>query len=898
MARRLMASAVLAAALALAAVAAPTAQATIPTPESVIGWAPCADYKLATYEAISEYFRKLDAASDRMQLFEIGKTAEGRTQILTVISSEDNLRNLTKYKQIARMLALNRDENGTPLTDERARRLARDGKAIMWVDFGLHATEVAHSQTAPWMAWKAVTEETDEMQEIRDKVIFVLVPNLNPDGGTLVANWYTKHLGKPWEMQLPELYQKYVGHDNNRDWFMFNQPESKNIAKQLYEEYFPQIVYNQHQTAPFPARIFVPPFEDPANFNIPPLVMRGINTVGDAITRRLDQEGKVGAISRVSFDTWWNGGMRTAPYFHNMVGILTETGHATATPADYDPARFPRRFSNGESTLEPSTYYPSPYKGGHWTLRNSCEYMITGSMAVLDIGAKRREEWLYDSYQMARDAMKAGQNENYVIPAEQWDPQAAVRMVNVLRMGGVEIERATAPFTAGGTQYAAGSFIIRGAQPYLPYVRDLLNPQVYPDRRLFPDGPPEPPYDISGWTLSMQMGVDVDKLTSGEIAAETERVATATYAAGSVSGTAKIAYALDPRSNESFIAVNRLLKAGDAVYRSTGAIDAGGRNWPAGTFLVTAGQGTHARVDQAARSLGLQVAALDTNPSGEMVRVKTPRVGLYNAWGGNMDEGWTRWILEQYEFPYATIRDKDIRAGGLRAKFDVILLPDASYESMVSGLAPGSMPEEYVGGMTPRGVQNLLQFTSDGGTLVAQDGAGELPLTIMGLPIRNSVANLRNNEFYIPGTLLRMNVNTTNPIAWGMPAEVAAFFTHSPVFEVGRPRGRAGDARVAEPAAPVGINIVGTYPAKDVLMSGWLMGERYLHGKAGVIEASVDKGRVVLLGFRVQHRGQPHATFKLLFNSIYLGASEKAALGQRQTEATLEGKRPKVKGQS
>jgi hypothetical protein len=888
MLRRLMVSGVLAAALALTAITALTAQTPVPTPESVIGFAPCSDYKLATYEVIADYFRKLDAASDRMQLFEVGKTAEGRTQILTVISSEANLRDLSKYKQIARMLALNRDENNRPLSDERARQLAREGKAVIWIDFGLHATEVAHSQTAPWMAWKAVTEETEEMKEIRDKVIFVLVPNLNPDGGTLVANWYTKNLGKPWEMQLPELYQKYVGHDNNRDWFMFNQPESKNIAKQLYEEYFPQIVYNQHQTAPFPARIFVPPFEDPSNFNIPPLVMRGINTVGDAITRRLDQEGKVGAISRVNFDTWWNGGMRTAPYFHNMVGILTETAHATATPADYDPARFPKRFSNGESTLEPSTYYPSPYKGGHWVFKNSCEYMITGSMAVLDIGAKRRQEWLYDIYQMARDAMKAGANETYVIPAEQWDPQAAVRMVNVLRIGGVDIERATASFSANGKQYAAGSFLIRGAQAWSPYVRDLLNPQVYPDRRLFPDGPPEPPYDISGWTLNMQMGVAVDRITSGPVTAQAEKVTAAVYAPGAVSATAKAAYALDPRTNESFIAINRLLKGGDIVYRATGPVEIGGKSWPAGTFLVSAGQGTHARVEQAAKALGLQIAALDSNPAGEMMRVKAPRVGLYNAWGGNMDEGWTRWVLEQYEFPYTTVRDKDLRAGNLRARFDVILLPDSTYESMVSGLAPGSMPDEYVGGMTPRGVTNLLQFTSDGGTLVAQDGASELPLTIMGLPVRNSVASLRNNEFYIPGTLLRLTVNNTNPVAWGMPTEVAAFFTHSPVFEVGRRRNRFDDSGDSSAAKPAGVNVVATYPSKDVLMSGWLMGERYLFNKAAIVEAAIDKGRVVLLGFRVQHRGQPHATFKLLFNSIYLGASEKAAMGQRQTDAARQ----------
>jgi len=889
MLKRLITPAVLAAVLAAAAVAATAQTATapvpVPTPESVIGWAPCADHKLATYETISAYIRKLDAASDRMQLFEIGQTAEGRTQILTVISSEENLRNLAKYKQIARSLALNRDENGRPLSDERARQLAREGKAVVWIDFGLHATEVAHSQTAPWMAYKAVSEETDEMRAIRDKVIFVLVPNMNPDGGTLVANWYMKHLGTPWEMQLPELYQKYVGHDNNRDWFMFNQPESRNIAKQLYEEYFPQIVYNQHQTAPYPARIFVPPFEDPANFNIPPLVMRGINTVGDAITRRLDQEGKVGAISRVSFDTWWNGGMRTAPYFHNMVGILTETAHASATPADNDPARFPKRFSNGESTTEPSTYYPSPYKGGRWHLRQSCEYMITASMAVLDIGAKRKDEWLYDVYQMARDAMKAGANETYIVPAEQWDANAAVRMVNVLRIGGVEVERATAPFSANGKQYGAGSFIIRGAQPWAPYVRDLLNPQVYPDRRLYPDGPPEPPYDVSGWTLNMQMGVAVDKITSGPVAAQTETVAVAAMPPGAVTGVAKAAYALDPRTNEAFIAVNRLLKAGDTVYRAVSPIDAGGAPWPAGAFLIAAGPGTHARVEQAARTLGLRVVALDANPAGEIVRIKPPRVALYNAWGGNMDEGWTRWVLEQYEFPYTTLRDKDIRAGGLRTKFDVILLPDATYEQMLTGLAPGTMPEEYVGGMTARGVHNLLQFASEGGTLVAQDSAAELPLTILGLPVRNSVASLRDNEFYIPGALLRLNVTNTHPVAWGMPDQVAAFFTHSPVFDVGRRRRRDEDTREPSPSAPAGLSVVARYPARDVLMSGWLLGEQHLHNKAAVIEAPVDKGRVVLLGFRVQHRGQPHATFKLLFNSILLGASEKAALGARQTES-------------
>lgn len=875
-----------------------SAQAAVPTPESVIGFAPCADYKLATYEQIADYFKRLDAASDRIEVSEIGKTAEGRTQLMAVISSEANMKQLARYKEIARTLAMARPSTGSgrpelvegrdadrPLTDDQARALARDGKAIVWIDFGLHSTEVAHGQTAPLMAHKAVTDESDEMKAIRDNVIFILIPNMNPDGTTLVANWYMKHVGTPFERSSPpELYHKYVGHDDNRDWFMFNQPESQNSARQLYVEWFPQIVYNQHQTAPFPARIFVPPFKDPMNPQIPPLVMRGINTVGDAMTRRLDQEGKRGAISRLSFDTWWNGGMRTAPYFHNMVGILTETGHASATPATYDPKTFPKTFSNGVPTLEPTTYYPSPFMGGEWHLRNSCDYMVSASMAVLDIGAKRRMEWLYDIYQMGRDAIKAGALEHYIVPAEQWDPGAAVKMINVLRIGGVEVARATAPFSAGGKQYAAGSFVIRGAQPFLPYLRDLLNPQVYPDQRLYPGGPPERPYDITGWTLSYQMGVKVDKV-NGPLNAALEPVATAPPPAGSVAGQAKFAYAIDPRANDAFIAVNRLLKASDTVYRALGAVRVGSGEWPAGTFLVSAAAGTHARVEQAAKALGLSVGALDEAPPVDVLRVRAPRIAVYHGWGGNMDEGWTRWLLEQFEFPYVNIWDKDVRAGNLRAKFDVVLLPDATYDSMLSGLAPGTMPAEYTGGMTPRGVANLYAFAAEGGTLVAMDSASELPLTTFGLPVRSVVENLRDSEFYIPGTLLRLKVDNTNPVAFGMPEETAAFFIHSPVFGVGRARTRFEEDTAASPEKPQGVRVVAEYPTKDLLMSGWLLGERHIAGRAAVVEVTVEKGRTVLLGFRTQHRGQPHGTFKLLFNSILLGTSEKAAMGKMTSEA-------------
>jgi hypothetical protein len=863
---------ILALGLSWIAASTPGAAPAVPTPESVLGFAPCADYKLATYEEIAGYLQKLDAASDRMQLVDIGKTTEGRTELLAIISSEQNMRNLAKYKDVARRLALARD-----LTDEQARTLARDGKAIAWIDFGLHSTEVAHGQTAPLMAYKAVTDDSDEMRTIRDNVIFLLQPNMNPDGTTLVARWYMDHVGTPYEKSSPPaLYQKYIGHDNNRDWFMFNMPESRNVARQLYEEWFPQIVYNQHQTGPFPSRIFVPPFDDPMNPNIPPIVMRGVNTVGDAITRRLDQEGKRGAVSRIEFDTWWNGGMRSAPYFHNMVGILTETGHASATPANYDPATFPRTFSNGVSTLEPSTYYPSPYLGGEWHLRDSCDIMVTASMAVLDIGAKRRQEWLYDAYQMGRDAIRAGAHETYVVPAEQWDPGTAVKMINTLRLGGVEVDRATAAFESGGKQYGAGSFVVRGSQAFLAYIRDLLNPQVYPDQRLYPGGPPERPYDITGWTLPQQMGVQVDKLTDA-VSATVERVSLAPPSTGSVSNGEPAAYAIDPRANDAFRAANRLLKAGESVYRTDQPIRVEDTEWPAGAFLVARAAATRDRITSVARELGLQVKSA-ARPSADLFKMKQARVGLYQAWGGNIDEGWTRWLLEQFEFPYTTMHDTDIRDGNLESRFDVIVLPDATYDNMLLGLPAGSMPPEFTGGMTAPGVSHLYSFVSHGGVLVCMDSASELPLTAFGLPLRNVLNGRPASEFYVPGTLVRIHLDTSQPVAYGMPSDGVAFFSHSPAFAIGRrPRPAIDDDDGGDSTTPSGVHVVARYPESGLLTSGWLLGERFLVNQAAVVDAALDRGRVILLGFRTQHRGQSHGTFKLLFNSIMLGGYEKAS---------------------
>jgi hypothetical protein len=822
-----------------------------PTPASVIGFEPCADYKLATYEQSAEYFRALArAVPARTRLEEIGKTVEGRTELMAVVSSEANIRELDKYKDIARQLALAR------ASPEQATDLARQGKAVVWIDFGLHSSEVAPAQAAPLLAYDVVTSDTPEMRAIRDNVILLLVANMNPDGTTAVADWYMNNVGKAWESRLPELWHRYVGHDDNRDWFMMTQPETRNAARQLYEEWFPQIVYNHHQAGPFPARIFVPPFDDPMNPNIPPLVMRGVNLLGDAMTRRLDREGKRGAISRVGFDTWWDGGMRSTPYFHNMIGLLTEVAHPSATPSNESVSTFPKTFENGASTTEPSTFYPSPYLGGEWHLRNTCDYIVTTSMAVLEEGAARREQWLSDIYQMGRNAIRSNIDEAFLISANQWDPGTAVKLVNTLRLGGVDVVQATTAFTVHGTRYPADTFIIRGAQPFEPYVRDLLMPQKYPDLRVSPGGPPRQPYDITGWTLSYQMGVQVDRV-SEHLSVATRTIGVAPVPDGSVPvprvGSGDV-LALDPRANDSFTAVNRLLKAGLSVSRATRSIIVGGETWPPGAFLVTSPNAL-AQVEPLAHTIGLKVGAVPRTAlrAADARVVHAPRIGVYHGWGGNIDEGWTRWVLEQFEFPYTKVFDADVRAGNLRAKYDAIVLPDATYEQMRSGLVVDSMPAEYTGGMTQSGVENLEAFVQAGGTLVALDRAASLPLSGFDLPVRNVTARLRTTEFFVPGTIVHIEVDPFSPLAYGMPAQAAAFLIRSPVFDL---------------ESSTAGTVAARYPARNVLMSGWLLGESTLAGRAAVVSVPLGRGEIAFLGLGAQHRGQAHGTFKFLFNSL------------------------------
>ncbi len=841
-----------------------------PRPADVIGFVPGSDYKLADWDQLVEYYRALDSASDRVQLIEIGRSVLQKPLLLLYLSSEDNLLRLDDWREMSESLARARIDDAT------ARRYADEGKAIVWLDAGLHATEVAPSQMMPLLAYRIATEESAEMQKIRDNVIVLLMPCMNPDGLDIVASWYQKNLGTPFETtRPPELYHHYVGHDNNRDWFMNNMPESKAVTAVLYRQWYPQIVYNHHQSGPAWARIFLPPFADPVNPNIHPGVTTGVNMVGTAMANRFAMQQMPGVVSDMTYSMWWNGGMRTVPYFHNMIGILTETSHSSPTPRFYDPEKRPEfvgnpRRGNRAPTSATDVFYPDPWEGGDSRFADAVRYTLTASMGVLDIAADLRQKWLYDIYRMGRDAIARGEASDpaaYIIPAgeSQWDPGEADNLVNVLLIGGVEVERASSEFTVDDKRYGAGSYIISGAQAFLPYIVDLMEAQDYPDRRRTPDGPPDPPYDLAGWTLPMQMGVTVDRVTTA-VNADTTRLADyVTPRPGNVS-RGRFGYLLSHRPNASVIAVNRLLAMGESVHW---AGDAFGDDRPRGTIFVEAGSGTEARLETLARELGVDFVGIDETPDVVMHALRPVRVAMYKSYVANMDEGWTRWLLEDYDFDLTSLHDEDLRTKDLSA-FDVIVLPHQSAERILNGHATGTMPDEYAGGMGLRGAMALESFVEAGGTLVAFDGAADFAIEQFGLPLKNVTAGVASSKFFIPGSLVRADVDTDHPLAWGMQKEVATSFVRSRAFEIVELTGeREGGQEETKAAPPLPVENVVTYAEEDILMSGWALGEESnIGGKGALVRVRLGRGEVVLFAFRPQFRGQPRGTYKLFFNAL------------------------------
>jgi hypothetical protein len=922
-------------------IAAPYAQQSTPkvtTPQQFFSHQIGADYVLPNYTKFTEFVRVLDKDSDRMTVQSIGKTAEGRDHLMAIITSPENHKNLQKYKDIARRLAL-----AEGLTDDQARALARDGKAVVWIDGGLHATEVLGAQQLMETIYQLVSRTDDEtMRFLRD--VIILAVHANPDGMELVSDWYMRQADPKQRSTggIPRLYQKYVGHDNNRDFYMSSQPESTNMNRILYHEWFPQIMYNHHQTGPTGTILFAPPFRDPANYAYHPLIITGLDVVGAAMHNRFVAENKPGATMRrgANYSTWWNGGLRTTVYFHNMIGLLTESiGNPTPIEVAFVPDR-----------QIASADLPFPIEPQVWHFRQSIDYSITANWAVLDVASRNKEHFLFNIYKMGKDSIEKGSKDSwtmypkriqqvkddvaaragrggaaapggrgggrgggsvpidqftslvrrpewrdaraYVLPSDQSDFGTATKFINALIKNGIQIHRATAPLTAGGKTYPAGSYVVKMAQAFRPHILDMFEPQDHPNDFQYPGGPPIPPYDNAGWTLAYQMGVKFDrildavdgpieKLPMDVIAPATGRIVERPNAAG---------YVVSHASNDAFTAVNRLLKAGEEVFFVRD------RSWQSpdgrGVIFISARPTTLATLKTAVTGVPVTVTAVAERPAGALLKLQPVRIGLWDTYGGSMPSGWVRFILEQFEFPFEVVYPQTLDAGNLKARYDVLLFPDGGIPEGEGGGggggggggAPQDIPAEFrnrTGRVTAKTIAQLKQFADAGGAIVAFGGSAVLGQQL-GLPIGNHLVEIQangtqrqlpNDKFYIPGSVLRVAVDTTSPVAFGMPSEVDVLYDNSPVLHL------------APNAGLRGVRPVAWFDSKAALRSGWAWGQHYLEGGTAAAEATVGKGKVLLFGPEITFRAQPHGTFKFLFNSIYYGTAQAAGAARDTTTA-------------
>jgi len=858
----------------------PSAESSrLPSPEASFGFKPGADYKLATYDQSIEYFKKLDAASKYLTLVEAGRTTQGRPMYFALVSTPDNLAHIDRYREIALRLA-----HPSGLSELEARRLAAEGKAFVHIDGGLHATEVAGPQHTPLLAYDLLARASQvEFKPILENVVLMLWPTINPDGQQMVAEWYMKNVGTPYEQSAPPfLYQEYVGHDNNRDAYMLNMIESR-VIEHAWRQWEPQIIYVHHQSGPFPTRIWLPPFSEPVGKDAPPLIAREVNMIGMAIAKGLEERGQVGATHMgTAFDAWYPGYIDYAPNFKNIAAFWTETAlYQYATPHEYTIQDFPQNMRD----LHPRSLYSSPWPPGWWRLQDAVSYMETASWSVLEYASKYKDSLLLNRYRAGKEQIARGRAQPpyvYIVPQEQRDVVAAVELLRRLAFGGVRISQLTGSATFDGTMYPAGTWIIRTDQEYAALAREVLDIQKYPDLRQYPGGPPERPYDAAGWTLPLQMGVRVipvsQPVTEDMLArmavvgpAVSFRSPTTPYVSGqtdaavfdSVPGAgfnsdpaasvivpppgrtvgSGSALALDPSANNAFRAINRAWQEGATVeFRA-----ANGSRPPR---YVVNGLPEDRQTDLV-RALAL-VAERTSEPGAA---IRKPRIGIFEPWGGSMSAGWTRWLLDQYGFEYITLRPVDFHAP-LSPRIDVLVMPDGTRlrGGATTGGRGNAVRPEYADDTTADDLAAVEAFVRRGGTFVCISTSCAFPIQQFKLPVVNSVSGLRPDEFFLRGSIVEADIDTSHPIMAGMPPTAALFVDGSPVFEI-QP-GFTGSilAKYASEGSP--------------LLSGYLIGEKYLAGKAAAVDVPLESGHVILLGFRPEWRGQPFGTFRVLFNAL------------------------------
>lgn len=834
------------------------APAALESPEAFFGFKMGAEGELAGWSDIQRYFETIAKASDRVELVDAGPTTDGHRLIGAIISAPENISRLPAIRAANLRLA-----DPRAMAPPEARALAEKSPVVVAIGASMHASEIGATQAANELLHTLATAEDAETLRVLGDVVLILLPSLNPDGHLLVVDWYqrwrrTELDGAP----MPWSYHRYVGHDINRDAFMMNMAENRSLARFFYREWHPQVFLSMHQMGPRGPRFFVPPNYDPIDPHHDPLIWRTAGLLGHGMALALEEDGRAGVIQNALYDYYWPGYEDSAPLGHNTVGLLTEAASVRVASSI--------RVAPGELTGSPrglpdyraQVNFPNPWPGGEWRLRDIVEYELSAARGLLAAAARYRRTLLENFYRMGQRAVDAGSRGGpfaFVIAPEQHDPHAANKLRQLLLDGAVEIQRSLEPFRVADTVYPEGTDLLLMAQPFRAYALSLLERQQYPVRRLAPEAPPERPYDVAGWTLPWQMGVKLDRYDQTFEPPPATRLETSAIAPAQVWGERRPSYfVIDGRGNGASIALNRLLKAGLSVSWTARPIELQGFTYAPGAIVTPDSVTARQLVDVFARDLGLRVTGARGRTPDGLLALAPVRAGLYKPWVETVDEGWTRWLLEQYEFSYETLSDRDIRSGGLRSRLDVIVLPDQVASRLLEGHPAGSMPQEYTGGLGPEGRDALRQFVEAGGTLVALDSSGELVIDALGLPVKDTVRGVPADQFFCPGSLLRLDLDASDPLAFGLPAQAAGFFAFSSAFDT---------------SAGAPVRIAARYAAKDVLMSGWLEGESLIAGKGAVVEARVGEGRAILLGFRVQHRGQSHATFRLLFNAIHTAAS-------------------------
>ena len=880
-----------------------TAQQAVPHPDQYFGFKIGSDGELARYPKILEYFQTLAKSTDRVKYEEIGKTTMGNSYALLRISSPQNLARFDRLVEINRRLA---DPRG--LSDADAQKLAAEGKPFYLVYATIHSTEVSNGQAIINIVHRLATDNSPQIRQVLDNSVVLMVPSQNPDGQHLVIDHWYKTKGTAYNRVFPDLYHKYVGHDDNRDWFMFTQKETRMNIELVQNKYKPIISHDMHQQGAGGSRIFVPPFTDPFDVNIHPILALGQATVGQAMASALIGEGKEGVAWLQSYDMW--SPARQYMIYHGQPRILTEIASGLLA----DPYVNPQK-GRPLGPQEPRWNFPVPYSKDTWTLGQQVDYGITAALAGMAHVAKYGNEWLYNFYRVHRDWTSYNKGPfAFIVPATQRDPYATYEMLDILKFGEVEIHKATSAFSTGGKEYPAGSWVIKTAQPYGAFAKTMLEKQVYPDLRVFPGGPPEPPYDVTGHTLWMLMGVTVD-VADKPFDAPLELVKTVAPVAAAAATRPKGAYLVDPGTYGFFKSVAELQKANVPVYRAGKAFEAQGAKYAAGTWVIPPMPAAQKIVESAAKTLGIPVAGVDRVPAVDGFRLKpATKVGLWKG-ANNMPGGWLMWMLEQYGINHEIVKAQDF-TGDLNAKYDVILLPtNTSKARIVNGVDPKrNDPAEWswAFGVGEDGWKKLRAFVENGGTLLAIGSSVDTAQELFDLPIEKALpegrraasgtasadAVLRDafssparlmqtlrdrvadpqSLFYCPGSLLANEFDINNPVAWGMPASWPVFFEGDQAYRL-------------RPGFGVETQVVSRYPTSNILQSGWLLGEEYLRDQANILSFKIGKGFVVTYGSQIDFRTQPRTTFKLIFNGMFHGPSTPvtaAQMGRVGTTGTNE----------